>query len=486
MLLGTCTWLKPRKDGKEEKDEKKQEEEEEGLLKEGDAEEEGPVLEVEEEEELVAEDENEEEEDLQEVEIREEEDKKDEGGPPLEEERIEPEIEVIRVGVPIRGKTKEATLEGMADLYMQLRGEGFPIVAVHTDRGREFINGRVKAWLRSRNLAHSTNSGEDPKANGRVERAVGVIKSRVRRLLHGSGMEVKWWPMALRYAMERDRLERRGEGRTIPPFGSKVLVKKRIWRTKMLEPTHEEATYLSHISQAHGHCVLRTNGLWGVSPYVIKNVKQPPPVEDEMWLALVDEVEKDEIEARRRIRGKGPRMMKEEAEVLMMKKVLKEEAANIEEDTVENAALMFKKSEAWRRKIKKLEEEEQEVLQTKIISPMEMMRDINLWDEAIRSELDSLLCTKKALVTISEKEKKEMEAKHLDITMVPSKLVITRKAGGRRKVRIVACGNYIEKGEAEDLYASGSDSIAMRLSLKKAMIEGWTGQEPAWTSKQHS
>lgn len=194
-----------------------------------------------------------------------------------------------------------------------------------------------------------------------------------------------------------------------------------------------------------------------------------------MWLALVDEVEKDEIEARRRIRGKGPRMMKEEAEVLRMKKVLKEEAANIEEDTVENAALMFKKSEGWRRKIKKLEEEEQEVLQTKIISPMEMMRDINLWDEAIRSELDSLLCTKKALVTISEKEKKEMEAKHLDITMVPSKLVITRKAGGRRKVRIVACGNYIEKGEAEDLYASGSDSIAMRLSLKKAMIEGWTG-----------
>ena len=332
---------------------------------------------------------------------------------------------------------------------MQLRGEGFPIVAVHTDRGREFINGRVKAWLRSRNLAHSTNSGEDPKANGRVERAVGVIKSRVRRLLHGSGMEVKWWPMALRYAMERDRLERRGEGRAIPPFGSKVLVKKRIWRTKMLEPTHEEATYLSPISQAHGHCVLRTNGLWGVSPYVIKNVKQPPPVEDEMWLALVDEIEKDEIEARRRIRGKGPRMMKEEAEVLRMKKVLKEEAANIEEDTVENAALMFKKSEGWRRKIKKLEEEEQEVLQTKIISPMEMMRDINLWDEAIRSELDSLLCTKKALVTISEKEKKEMEAKHLDITMVPSKLVITRKAGGRRKVRIVACGNYTLRREKQ-------------------------------------
>ena len=42
-------------------------------------------------------------------------------------------------------------------------------------------------------------------------------------------------------------------------------------------------------------------------------------------------------------------------------------------------------------------------------------------------------------------------------------------------MRIVACGNYIEKGDSEDLYAGGSDSISMRLSLKKAMIEGWTG-----------
>ena len=75
----------------------------------------------------------------------------------------------------------------------------------------------------------------------------------------------------------------------------------------------------------------------------------------------------------------------------------------------------------------------------------------------------------------SEEEKKDLEAKNYDISLVPSKLVITRKAGGRRKVRIVACGNYIEKGDGEDLYAGGSDSISMRLSLKRSMVEGWTG-----------
>ena len=473
MLLGTCTWLKPRRD--EKKEEKKQEEREEGDGAEEDVEEEGPMLEAEEEE--IEAEEEEKKDEAEDVEVDQQlegqpEERKDQLG---EEEKILPDIEVIQVGIPVRGKTKDAVLEGIAELYLQLRTEGYPIHTVHTDRGREFVNGRVKNWMKSRNLHHSTNSGEDPKANGRVERAVGLIKSRVRRLLHGASMDVKWWPMALRYAIERDRLERRGEGKSIPPFGSKVLVKKRNWRTKMMEATHEETTYLAPVAQAHGHCVLRANGRWGVAPYVIKNIQKPPPLEEEMWLALVHDVEKDEVEERRRIRGKGPRLRKEQVEALMIKKMLKEESSNIEEDTLENAMMMFKKMEILRMKIKKIEEEEQEVLQTKIVSPMEMMKDIGLWNDAIQSELDSLLYEKKALRTISEEEKHQIEVKNKDVMVVPSKLVITRKAGGRRKVRIVACGNYIEKGDSEDLYAGGSDSISMRLSLKKAMIEGWTG-----------
>ena len=41
--------------------------------------------------------------------------------------------------------------------------------------------------------------------------------------------------------------------------------------------------------------------------------------------------------------------------------------------------------------MKKIQEEEQEILQTKIISPQEMVRDIRLWDESIKSEMRSLL-----------------------------------------------------------------------------------------------
>ena len=136
------------------------------------------------------------------------------------EEREDPKIETIRVGVPIAGKTKEDVLSGVADLYLKLRIEGHYVHTVHTDQGREFVNRDLKAWLRARGIVHSTNSGEDPKANGRAERAVGEAKSRVRRLLHSAGMSVGWWPVALRFAMETDRLKRRGDSlRRIPGFG---------------------------------------------------------------------------------------------------------------------------------------------------------------------------------------------------------------------------------------------------------------------------
>lgn len=471
MLIGSYTWVKP-KGGVDE----------EGLkLEDGDedreGEEVGPMLEVEEdvpeipqlEEDLV-------EERMLDEERRvegEDEEKKDEEE--KIEGRVDPDIRVLKIGIPLAAKTKEAVLDGMIDLYIQLRTEGYPISTIHTDKGREFVNGKVRSWMRSRGILHSTNSGEDPKGNGRAERIVGEVKSRVRRVLHASGMSVVWWPMALRYVMEMERKKRMGEKVKTPEFGAKVLVKKRNWRTQALEPTHEPTKYLTPVPQSHGHCVLRENGRWVVAPYVIRNVEQPPPPTDEMWLAIVEEIEKDEIQERRRIRGKHPSEHKRREEALGLRMFIEEEAKNIKHDEMENAVRMFQKLDGVKKDLKKLESEEEEILQTKIISTQELVRDIGLWDEAIQSEMKSLLDTKKALKIIGGDEKKHLEEKHPDLLVVPSKLVVTRKAGGRRKVRIVACGNYIEKDNEEDLYAGGSDSISLRVSLKKAMVEGWTG-----------
>ena len=391
------------------------------------------------------------------------------------EERVSPKVEVIRIGVPVAGKSEEAVLAGMIELYLQLRVDGFPVHTIHTDRGREFTGKRARAWMRSRSITQSTTGGEDPQANGRVEKAAGEIKKRLRRMLHGSNMGPEWWPMAMRYAMETDRLARRGEVKQIPGFAQKILIKKRIWRTKALEPTHEEAWYLTPLVECHGHCVLRGEGRWGIAPYIIRNVDRPPPPTEDMWLAIVEELEKDEIAERRKIRGKQPIRHGGSVMLMNIQRMLKEEAASMDVDRTENAVATYKKMEPWRVILKKVECEEEEILQTKIVGVDEMVRDLPLWDEAIRSELNSLFEKKGALRRVYREEREQIRKSHPDVVPLPAKLVVTRKAGGKRKIRIVACGNFAAKQEGEDLYASGSDTISLRLALRKAVEMGWEG-----------
>ena len=462
MLIGTYTWLRPPDE--EEATEVDEE----------------PELEAQEDEDQWPEIEDQEaaqEEEEEQAEAAEDPQEEQQAEPPraFEEPPEPPKIEVMRIGIPIKGKTQEAVLSGFIELYLQLKVDGFPVHTVHTDRGREFVNRRFRRWLRCRGVVHSTNGGEDPMANGRAERAVGEVKRRIRRILHGSEMNVCWWPMALRFLMESARLRRKKEGIEIPQFGEKLLVKTRNWRTKAFQPTHEAARYLAPAIEAHGHCVLREDGRWGVAPCVVRSIQEPPPPKDEMWLAIAEEVEKDEVQERRRIREKRPIRDGGLEGLLGIRRMIQEEAQSVEMDQLDNALLTFQKMDPWKNVMKRAEGAEQEILQTKIVSPQELVKDVHLWDEAIRAELDALLNAKEALRKITSEEKARLEERHPDLPVVPSKLVITRKAGGRRKVRIVACGNYVEKTEKEDVFASGSDSISFRIALKKSLDEGWTG-----------
>ena len=494
MLVGTYTWLKPKlakKDGEEPKRAGSQEQEEEDLFQD----EELRRVEGQDEELRRVEGQDEElrrvegqDEELRRVEGQEEqveevlmdfgkEDEQREEDQEPEEAREDPEVEVVRVGVPIPGKTKEAVVAGVMEIYLQLRTDGFPIHTIHTDQGREFVNRDMRSWMSSRGIRHSTNSGEDPKGNGRAERAVQEIKSRVRRLLHGASMEMVWWPFALRFAMETERMRRRDDSmKSVPGFGDRVVIRRRNWRTKLLEPTHETTRYLTPMVDAHGHCVLRENERITIAPYVIKGVKKPEIDEEAAWIAFLEESDRDALQERRRIRGKQPVRMEEgKRDALRLRSFLLEESYMIQEDVPEVANVMFKKLGKYRQQLKRMEEEEQEILQTKIVSPVEMVKELPLWDQAIKSEMKSLFEDKEALRILKPGEKEKIEEKCPILEIVPSKLVITRKAGGRRKIRIVACGNFIPKREEEDVFASGSDAVSVRTALKKGSIEGWCG-----------
>ena len=199
MLIGTYTWVKPHAEEEGEEAPRDEAAEEAAQIEDQEEEEEArgmPVLEDPDEEP------QEEEAEVPAEEDEDQEEQRPEGqaGEAIEERR-DPVIEVIRIGIPLRGKSQDVVLGGVAELYLQLKADGFPVQTMHTDRGREFVNKKMKTWLRSRGVLHSTNAGEDPRGNGRAERAVGQVKRMVRRLLHASAMGVMWWPMALRYCI---------------------------------------------------------------------------------------------------------------------------------------------------------------------------------------------------------------------------------------------------------------------------------------------
>ena len=76
-------------------------------------------------------------------------------------------------------------------------------------------------------------------------------------MLHGAGAGPEWWPLALRNVNERLRMQRIGKEEDFPPFLSDVLIKKRLWRSRELEPTHEKVKYISPSWLDHGHWVWR-------------------------------------------------------------------------------------------------------------------------------------------------------------------------------------------------------------------------------------
>ena len=81
-------------------------------------------------------------------------------------------------------------LEGVAELYLQLKADVFPVQTMHADRGRDFINKKMKTWLRRRGVLHSTNAGEDPRGNGRAGRGGGQADGPKTTPCVGHGSDV--------------------------------------------------------------------------------------------------------------------------------------------------------------------------------------------------------------------------------------------------------------------------------------------------------
>ena len=398
------------------------------------------------------------------------------------EEREEPEIVVFRFAAPMSSKSASQVLEIVNSWFIQLRVMGYELRRIHTDRGGEFFGQGLIRWAAARGI-EKTTTARDSKANGRVERAIQEMKSRMRRALLGAGMGPSYWPLACRYVHEHGRRRMSDkQDKALPPFGQRLLVRRRYWKTMEMEPTHEEVRYIAPVPEAHGHMVMRPDDSLVVVPYYIGKTSLPPE-QDEAWIDLLNTAKEDEdpYEVRRRIRGKtAMKVMKkieeeeeEERQLFQarLEKVIEEESFRLMEDDPEVGDFIYEEL----KKLKKaMPEEQEDVLRTKIISQKELIADHELWKDAIKKELDQLLKDREALRKVTKKEVEELQRRSgRGIDLVPSKLVVTLKPGPRRKVRLVACGNYIDKSPDESVYAAGADTVAVRYVLKRSAEEGW-------------
>ena len=316
-----------------------------------------------------------------------------------------------------------------------------------------------------------------------------VVKSYVRRTLLQAGLTATSWPLATRYVNEMMRFSRLGMKKNFPPFWSEVLVKKRRWDAQQMEPTMEKVTYVAPSPWNYGHWVKKEDGSSIVTRFCIANTTNP--VSDEAWIAL-ERQGRDPLERRRRIRGKTTvKMMtvEEEEEDSEGEKPTKARIATMIAE--EMGAMVGEEDEQhWRvtmevvARLRKMnqESEEDEVLQTRVVGMAEVLANREEWRSAIKAELDSLIEEKEALKPMRGEEKdnffRQATREGRSIEVVPGKLVPTIKPGpgkGKKKARVVACGNFTNKDAQEDLYASTGDAVVLRIMMKKASEQGWRG-----------
>eukprot|EP00974_Lingulodinium_polyedra_P114010 11038377-Lingulodinium_polyedra.AAC.1 len=80
------------------------------------------------------------------------------------------------------------------------------VVRFHTDSGSEFLNNVMKDMLVKKNVFQTKTMGIDPRANGRAERFVDILKQKATSHLIHSGFPLKFWYWAVKQAARVYRL----------------------------------------------------------------------------------------------------------------------------------------------------------------------------------------------------------------------------------------------------------------------------------------
>ena len=121
-----------------------------------------------------------------------------------------------------------------------------------------------------------------------------------------------------------------------------------------------------------------------------------------------------------------------------------------------------------------LREEEEEELQeavdevsgvNRVVETKEVRQELGLWIEAITGEVNSLV-EKGAIERYRGVAAREFLREHPGACSYPAKPVFVAKKSGKKKCRIVICGNFISNDGNENTYSSTPDATGVRMVLR--------------------
>ncbi|OLP87837.1 putative transposon protein [Symbiodinium microadriaticum] len=365
----------------------------------------------------------------------------------MKELREPVKIHNILFAEPLQSKKSGEVLRAVQRVYARITLLNLSVRRAHSDGGREFTNKAYKAWCASRDIHITYSPPSDPRANGRVEGAVGQVKAGIRALLTlKPHVEKRHWPSALRqYVAQRFEQSMKEIGgvpakRPLVPFGTPVTVQSRNWSRK--------TPYASRAIDGISLCPAAN-----VSGCTVMLL--PPDDED------VDRLKK--------FLGKSQVLLGHLLSGVEMLGRVKE----CGDDSFEHDI----KPEAW-------EATPAQPLQTVSVSHQEVLQKIEEWKGAIGDELSNVFDVHSAMKRRDEEYVRVLKESGVEVEILPAKALFHRKGGsGRHKCRVVACGNFSEsareKGRDKKVqcYAGGADSLSLRCHLRaagyRAVRKGW-------------
>ena len=98
---------------------------------------------------------------------------------------------------------------------------------------------------------------------------------------------------------------------------------------------------------------------------------------------------------------------------------------------------------------------------TRTVELSEVKANLQEWVPSITNEVLSLTIVQKAVESITTEELEALRQQHPGLVVFPAKGVFVIKPGGKKKTRIVACGNFVAAADSNVYAATQVDTTSL-------------------------